>query len=50
MISRAPGRCWLDAFEPWCAKVQFVDKDIDDPDGIFLTDIIVKPLREKQAL
>lgn len=50
MIGRPPCFCWLHTLETEFAQVEFVDKDIDNPNRIVLGNVIVQQLRQQRTL
>jgi hypothetical protein len=46
MISGATGRLWLNALEAQAGQVQLIYEDINDPDWVVFSDVIVESLGE----
>src|SRR2546422_10974020 len=50
MIRRSAGCLRIDPVEPKLAQIEFVDKDVDYPNGIVLADPVFKAFRKQRAL
>jgi hypothetical protein len=50
MIRRPAGCLGIDPAEPKLGQIEFVNKDIDDPNGIILADPVFKAVRKQRAL
>ena len=46
MISGAACDLRLNPLEPQASQVQFINKGIDDPDGVVFCDLIIEPFRK----
>ena len=50
MIRRPAGYLGIDPAEPKLGKIEFVDKDVDHPNGIVLADPVFQAFRKQRAL
>ncbi len=46
MIARAASRPWRNPVKPQAAKIKFIDKYIDHPNRVVVTDPIFQPIRK----
>ena len=50
MIRRPAGHLGIDPAEPKLSQIEFVDKDVDHPNGIILADPVLKTFRKQRVL
>src|SRR5580765_6533770 len=50
MIRRPASCLGIDPAEPKLSQIEYVDKDVDHPNGIFLADPVFKTFRKQRAL
>src|ERR1700720_3093739 len=50
MVGRAPGCLGIDPAEPKRGQIEFLDEDVDHPNGIVLADPVFQAFRKQRAL
>jgi hypothetical protein len=50
VVRRSTCACRVNSLEAECAKIEFVDEDLNDPDRVVFTDVVVQALGQQRDL
>ncbi len=50
MIARPAGRQWFNSLKPELTEIELIDKNIDHPNCVVVTDPVFQPIRKQRAL